>query len=76
VLLSQYIKTIVDAKYILEDRLQKTEGNCINYLATLMSHREARKVLEREINLARTSTDGGDDRRVSELTNRLNRLDQ
>jgi hypothetical protein len=41
-----------------------------------MSHREARKVLEREINLARTSTDGGDDRRVSELTNRLNRLDQ
>jgi hypothetical protein len=72
-LLSLYIKTMVDAKDILEDRLQKTEGNCLIYSANLMTNREARKVLERELNLARTSSD---DRRVSELTDRLNHLDQ
>ena len=66
VLLSQYIKTIVDAKDILEDRLQQTE-------AKLTTSMEERKAIERELAVAKTS---GEDRRVNELNDRLNRLDK
>lgn len=72
VLLSQYVKTMVDAKDILEDRLQQTEGNTLIHTAKLTTSMEERKAIDRELAIARSS---GEDRRVSELSDRLQRLD-